>query len=92
MRSIYVRQLLLWVMLLGVLSCPLGASADDTSPYGSISSAELRALAEDPTWLKLLHYDRNSSRSTVLSDYFFLSTDGRTDPLAELKAERKSVV
>lgn len=48
------------------------------------------ALAQHPQWLTLLHYDeghwRTPARSAVLDDDFFLSSTGRTDPLAELLA------
>ncbi|MBM9520726.1 DUF4105 domain-containing protein [Desulforhopalus vacuolatus] len=41
-------------------------------------------LANDPTWLKLLHFKRN--RSKILTEDFFLSPAGRYDPKAELVA------
>lgn len=46
-------------------------------------------LAKQPYWLKLGHYLPRSLggyRSTIDSAEFFLSAEGKTNPLAELKA------
>lgn len=43
-------------------------------------------LAHHPTWLKLLHFERRLPDSVVLTDDFFLSPEGRSDPHAELRA------
>ncbi|WP_449356105.1 Lnb N-terminal periplasmic domain-containing protein [Alishewanella longhuensis] len=46
-------------------------------------------LAKQPYWLKLGHYlptYRRGYRSTIDSKSFFLATDGKTNPLAELNA------
>jgi hypothetical protein len=53
---------------------------------GALSSPQLERLAQHPTWLKLLHYDHNQ-QSEILTDDFFLSSDGRHDPQAELLAD-----
>jgi hypothetical protein len=43
-------------------------------------------LARASTWLRLLHYDRAGGPGEVVSDDFYLSPNGRTDPFAELQA------
>lgn len=45
--------------------------------------------ASQPSWLRLVHYESDSSsptgwRSAIYSDTFFLSSEGETDPTAEL--------
>ena len=43
-------------------------------------------LAHHPTWLKLLHFEGRLPESVVLTDDFFLSPEGRSDPQSELRA------
>ena len=43
-------------------------------------------LARHPTWLKLLHYEGRLPQSVVLTDDFFFSPEGRSNPQAELHA------
>ena len=43
-------------------------------------------LAHHPSWLKLLHHEGRLPQSVVLTDDFFLSPDGRSNPQAELRA------
>ncbi|MCI5145997.1 MAG: DUF4105 domain-containing protein, partial [Candidatus Electrothrix sp. AR3] len=52
----------------------------------SIPQALTEELAQHPTWLQLLHYDKQSKSSEILSKDFFLSPAGQLDPLAELSA------
>lgn len=61
------------------------ASADN-SLRRLISENQLHALATDPTWLDLLHFEPANHKSTVLNPDFFLANDGRQNPLAELEA------
>lgn len=63
-----------------------GAQAQAASQKEILQTAKQRGLARHPTWLKLLHYERDGKRSVVLTDNFFLSPKGRTDPEAELTA------
>lgn len=44
----------------------------------------LQKLAHHPQWLRLLHYEHQ--QSTFISEHFFLSPNGKTDPYAELSA------
>lgn len=55
-----------------------------------LDQAEQLGLAGDPTWLKLLHYERGKKKSAVLTDSFFLSPNGRTCPSCELNATIKA--
>lgn len=48
------------------------------------ANAQELELSNDPHWLKLLHYSRNSS--DIKSGEFFISPEGSHDPQAELKA------
>ncbi len=52
----------------------------------SDSNIDFDKLSNDPTWLKLLHYDQKIKKSTVLSDDFFISSNGKNSPKDELKA------
>ena len=56
------------------------------SPEEVINAAIKLGLSKNPTWLKLLHYDDNATRSAVLTIGFFISPNGKSDPEAELKA------
>ncbi|OAD23791.1 hypothetical protein THIOM_000370, partial [Candidatus Thiomargarita nelsonii] len=49
-----------------------------------LNLAEQLGIASHPTWLKLLHYERNNS--VVLTKNFFISSNGRNNPSAELSA------
>ena len=46
---------------------------------------DINRLAENPTWLKLLHYNQEHE-SEILDHTFFLSEDGKKDPKKELQA------
>ena len=54
------------------------------SQINYIDNVDIKKLSNDPTWLKLLHYEKN--QSSLLSDDFFISKNGKNDPQAELKA------
>jgi hypothetical protein len=60
----------------------------EASPPKVAASTEssLNDVAQSPTWLRLIHYSRARGPGEVVSDDFYLSPNGRTDPLAELKA------
>lgn len=64
----------------------LPAQAQAASPEEIHDQAQRLDLAHHPTWLKLLHYERDDKQSVVLTDDFFLSPEGRRDPKAELTA------
>jgi len=56
-------------------------------------------LSQDPYWLKLLHFypfgesiGQWSSKSDVVSESFFLSSNGNTNPQDELKATLKAII
>jgi hypothetical protein len=66
------------------------AQASSTDLDEILDQAERLGLAHHPTWLQLLHYERGSKRSTVLTDNFFLSPEGKTNPHAELLATIKA--
>ncbi len=54
--------------------------------YSAPLKVDISKLSKDPTWLKLIYFDNKSKNSTVISDQFFLSPDGKIDPKSELKA------
>ena len=64
----------------------LGTQAQASSLTEVLNTAQRLGLPSHPTWLKLLHYERDSKQSVVLTDSFFLSPDGKSDPNAELTA------
>jgi len=51
---------------------------------------DLFTISNDPAWQRLLYYDRDAKRSDVVSADYFLSPEGRTDPLKELTATLKA--
>lgn len=53
-----------------------------------LTSSAIRAFAEDPYWLSLLHYKQTlfSKKSTIDDPSFFLSEDGQKNPASELAA------
>ena len=54
-----------------------------------LKAADLAQAAADPQWLALVHYRPQflgCVESTIDSENFFLSPDGKTNPLSELKA------
>lgn len=62
-----------------------------TTPFLAFAhSASTPSLAQQRTWLKLLHFDQmpmfGSSYSAVTDNAFFLSNQGRHNPSAELQA------
>lgn len=74
------RILMLLGSFLTVLSFSVSASAQ------TMDAKRLALLSQHPTWLKLLYFNRAQQRSEVTSADYFLSPQGRTHPLAELKA------
>ncbi len=52
----------------------------------SLPPAQIARLAQHPTWLKLLHFNRKTGQSEILSEDFFLSPEGRRSPETELRA------
>ena len=60
--------------------------AQASSAIKIINLAEQLGIANHPTWLKLLHYERNTKHSVVLTKNFFISPNGKNNPSAELSA------
>ncbi len=84
-RSLY----LLFVFL--IISFPVLAITD------FLEKAERLNLANDPVWLKLLHYEAgsingNEITSAVHADSFFLSETGRTNSRSELEATINTLI
>lgn len=78
-------HLLLLLCTLEVLVPELGWTARlDINASVSITPKQINELAQDPVWLKLLHY--KDGQGEVLTKKFFLSSDGTYDPAAELLA------
>ncbi|WP_081961231.1 DUF4105 domain-containing protein [Aquabacterium sp. NJ1] len=85
----------IWMRLLitAALCCLYSASTRaDIGNAPTTQGIALQALAQDPTWLKLGHYEPASDspsgwRSAIHTETFFLnSRDGRDSPLSELQA------
>ncbi len=86
---------------MGILGCMLcfffsvkivyATSSNDDVLQLSISQIEQLQLAEDETWLALLHYKRETIFRGFLSqaddERFFIAATGKTDPHAELVAD-----
>lgn len=87
-----LKQLTLLFSLLMGLGHALAQSSKN--PNFAISEEKLIQISENPQWRMLLHFPRfksGSDVSSIDSGDFFLSSEGRTNPLAELKATLKSV-
>lgn len=56
------------------------------------NKAREKNLAADPQWQRLMHFHNRlgSKESTIDSDAFFLSPDGKTDPDKELQADLRA--
>lgn len=68
-----------------------GVNAAEFSRSLDLPEAKLIAISKMPQWQRLVHYESDSGGdsgliSAVLSDKFFLASNGQTNPLAELKA------
>ena len=67
----------------------LSASVFASPLSAHVHQIDLQQLSEEPYWLKLGHYlpaTLSDYKSTVDSEAFFLSVDGKTNPEAELNA------
>lgn len=77
-------------LLLCLLAVPARAGGDPAYLAELQQAARTAQLAQHPYWHKLLHYRANrlwpGVTSSVDVSHFFLATDGRTDPAAELDA------
>lgn len=77
--------------LLAIWLCSQLVIANTSPP----ATAEFETIAAHPVWLKLMHYETNTSsrtslKSAIHSPSFFNATNGSTDPLAELNATIKA--
>lgn len=57
-------------------------------------AANIDTLGQNNTWLRLLHYQKSltgEARSAIHSPEFFLSSKGRSDPVAELRETVKAM-
>jgi len=82
-RSIWAAPFFLLHSILPLSA--IEAPSNDTE----LTQSAIRAFAEDPYWLSLLHYKQTlfSQKSTIDDPRFFLSGDaGKTDAAAELAA------
>ena len=70
-----------------ILGCLLFVS---TAHGASLTAEQMESLAKRSAWLDLLHYHQvgviSPYESQVDDEQFFLATDGKHDPLAELEA------
>lgn len=62
------------------------ASDEPMAASRALELAAARKLHLHPQWCRLLHADPNGGRSEILSPEFFLASDGRESPQAELTA------
>jgi len=85
-RISFFYRIIKWLIIALVFVFLSESEIQASSKPEVLKEAEQLGLADDPTWLKLLHYDRDNKKSTVLTDSFFLSPDGRTCPSSELTA------
>ncbi len=68
------------------LFCTFASVAYAEFPVLLLSPAQAEQLAQSPTWLKLLHFDKDGQQSEILSKDFFLSPEGHHNAQAELLA------
>lgn len=77
-----IKPLIFFISIFLFLAIP----AQAFSAKKILNLAEQLAIANQPTWLKLLHYEHNSTHSVVLNKNFFISPNGKNNPSAELIA------
>ncbi|MEQ9132579.1 MAG: DUF4105 domain-containing protein [Salinisphaeraceae bacterium] len=78
-------------LLAGPLALLLAALSGPVPAAENVATGD---LAESRAWLALLHYRPTAGGeavSAVVSDDFFLTSEGRTDPAAELAALRRAL-
>jgi hypothetical protein len=85
MRSVFPSAFF-FLVLVTWLGCATAVFADSLHLKRALASADSLDLAEDSTWRRLLHFESGKEMSSVLTDSFFLSLEGRFDPKAELAA------
>ncbi len=74
------------LLVLCAVFLPPAPAAQASDVAEALKTAKQLHLASHPTWLKLLHYEQGGNHSVVLTDTFFLSPNGNSDPVAELTA------
>ena len=108
LKIFYLRSWLLFCLILFPFGTLLQAGTVNSGPVPSSESQLLSSLWEQalerqiyrhPYWLKLLHFysfgesvGQWSFKSDVESSSFFLSSNGKRDPQAELKATLKALL
>src|SRR5690606_27956492 len=88
-----MRRGLTAALLAILLPWPTPARPAEDKPLDRlIAQAQAGSLAQAPAWLRLLHYQPAAGgwRSLVVTDHFFVSTDGRTQPQRELEASLRA--
>ena len=85
MRPVSPGAFFLWV-LVAWLNCATSVLADPLHLKKALATADSLGLAGEPTWRRLLHFESGEQMSSVLTDHFFLSLEGRFNPQAELTA------
>lgn len=82
---------------LGVMRVALFGIFSLVAVHALADASDLRSLANDTAWKKLLHYESQALspdryRSAIHSRDFFISPDGETDPAAELSATLEAML
>jgi hypothetical protein len=78
-----------WLGVIALVFWPESANASEQARDAALARARAMELWNDPAWLRLVHYRTGSFgglRSEVDGAAFFLSTQGKSDPRAELLA------
>tara|TARA_B110000858_G_scaffold123794_2_gene141175 strand:+ start:3972 stop:4958 length:987 start_codon:yes stop_codon:yes gene_type:complete len=79
------------IILIALFSTNVFSSTDTELSFDIVAKARALQLSKHSTWHKLLHYEqqlfpRNQLVSTVLSEDFFNSPEGKANPESELTA------
>ena len=84
-------RLIVFSLIAALAFCDANA-ADRLEPI--LQRIQNSRLAEDPTWLRLLHFENGdaSERSEILDDDFFLADNGRDSSYDELVATLKALL
>lgn len=93
-QDLFCRRGISWVLLACVIFAnvclpPVWATGDLVDVDALVRQASVLNLAHHPTWLKLVHYERDvfaksGVRSAIHKGSFFNADSGRIDPVAEL--------
>ncbi len=91
-----IRVLALFVCMVATFTAVIARATEVDHSAALLARADAMGLAQQPGWLALLHYRRESLlpiyESQADGAAFFLAANGKTDPDAELQADLRAML